>query len=967
MTIDTQPIRLQDVDDTQKDYNPLYRDPNAIGMLALFSLYIPLAIEPVIGANVGVNYHLAHNHTEGLLVLVGTYTNQNENDAITVFCDNVEVATTLVPADHNNKDISLRIPAKKLSSGIKKMHYSIKRVSENEAEKAPDLGVLIKFEAPGGIDPRPDVPAHQLLKPPILPEEIIQDGVITRPWVQSGFLVTIPHYQVMAEGDKIRLSCHGVIIEQRVEKDQVGQDVEIQVTREHLIKAGDTPEAIFVYEVIDQVHNRSSDWSELTIVALETGGLRLPPPFLKGVEDGKLHIDDLQRKSAIIQIVARGAGFVRGYRVVATLGWPSSSGDTVVYVEEKVITTLGILEFDVPYKTMLKIPSGPTFASYEVIQPNGTTTRSSRFMFLLVGETTLLPAPVLSDADRGSLASTLAQTTVRCGPFEPMTIGDLVRVTWLGTLANGGSYLYQTQRRISQALLNKIIPFVIDGPKHVAPLNRGSVIVLYQSISASNEVRDSYQERYYIGLPKAVLPPPIVEAAVEGVLLPENVSDGVDALVKKIPRLKDGDTLHFKLIGITEQSSFYDALPIDESFVEEDVFYFWLELALLEANDGEEVTLYYWVTHRGEFARASETLTLLIGKVEPPIITSLSDSRGGLVPNGGTSFDKDLTLKGTARAKRNVELLHDSIPISTVPVGDQGNWEFKMLNLAEATYNARVKAVYGNKPESGQWSFTVAKLELPKPSVDGTSGSNLDSEEVPDTGAIIRVPAYTGRSIGDTVRASLTGTGASHQTDSIKVIDNHSLSFVVPRSVVTANSGRPVTVTYFVKSAFAGPEIPSQPLNLNVLQDTWRDSTTDFTSGAGGWGFGPAAFQAQITAGVFQNLTYAHSGHSGVLLSQTFQLKAARTYRFTYSARNISPQPSNVPPIFSVSTSSGVTILAPFSVPRNGVWYSQQANFRVPVSGSYAIRIISHQDRGGGSNADGGNDYQLDSIYVQRL
>lgn len=612
MTIDTQPIRLQDVDDTQEDYNPLYRDPGAIGTLALFPLYIPLAIEPVIGARVGVNYHLAHNHTEGLLVLVGAYPNQNENDAITIFCDNVVVATTLVAADHNNKDIALYIPARNLSSGIKKMHYSIQRVSENESVPSPDLDVLIKFEAPGGIDPRPDVPAHQLLKAPILPTEIMLEGVITQPWIESGFPVTISAYEVMAEGDVITLSCQGIKLKHSVQKTDVDKSIEIQLTREHLLTIQNTPKAVFVYMIRDQVHNRSSDWSEVTTVALEAGSVRLPPPLVKGVIDDQLPVDDLKYGDAVVQVIALDpVFFVRGHTVHITVSWEAASGETLNYTQEKVIKTLDIMEFLVPYNTLLEIPSGPVNVAYEVINPTGKSTPSSRYTFILIPETLLLPAPEIPDADRGFLSSSLLETIVYAGPYESMTLNDLVRLSWRGTRQDGGPYLHMTQRRVSQALLKKRVPFAINGAEHIVGLNRGSVEVSYQIIRTSG-VLDSFTEQVHVGPVRPVLPAPTVEKAVNNELLPEQIKGGVNAKVATIQSLKDRDVLHFKLEGTTAEHSFTDSLPIDASSSTE-TFYFWLEQKLLESNLGEDVRLYYWVTHRSELPRASEALELRIG------------------------------------------------------------------------------------------------------------------------------------------------------------------------------------------------------------------------------------------------------------------------------------------------------------------------------------------------------------------
>lgn len=45
-----------------------------------------------------------------------------------------------------------------------------------------------------------------------------------------------------------------------------------------------------------------------------------------------------------------------------------------------------------------------------------------------------------------------------------------------------------------------------------------------------------------------------------------------------------------------------------------------------------------------------------------------------------------------------------------------------------------------------------------------------------------------------------------------------------------------------------------------------------------------------------------------------------------------------------------------------------QGEFSVPATGDrYRIDINSHEDRGGGSGSDGGNDYEIDDIVILQL
>lgn len=220
--------------------------------------------------------------------------------------------------------------------------------------------------------------------------------------------------------------------------------------------------------------------------------------------------------------------------------------------------------------------------------------------------------------------------------------------------------------------------------------------------------------------------------------------------------------------------------------------------------------------------------------------------------------------------------------------------------------------------------------------------------------------------VGQSVKVELAGTGANHTTDPLDVLAIQPLIFSIPRSVFTANAGRSVAITYLVSASGHAAPLRSPPLPLNVLADSWQDSVTLFNGNAGNWKFGSASRTARIANGYYENLTYDAAGNAGVLLSQTFQFKAARTYRFVYNVANVSPQPDNVAPVLSVSTSSGIALVGRFTVPRNRVYYEQSADFRVPVSGPYTIYIQNHEDRGGHGGAQGGNDFFINAIYVQR-
>lgn len=265
----------------------------------------------------------------------------------------------------------------------------------------------------------------------------------------------------------------------------------------------------------------------------------------------------------------------------------------------------------------------------------------------------------------------------------------------------------------------------------------------------------------------------------------------------------------------------------------------------------------------------------------------------------------------------------------------------------------------GNRAQSPEQTLDIhlSRVDLPAPTLDSVKGSP-SNVEIPNGGS--------------TLDTSLVFTGTGPAGEKIELRDKG----VVKATISVPASGNWTQTLaaqavgghrYTIKALYgSGVETTARTLTVNA--DAWKDSVTDFANGtAGNWATGSAGRYGRITAGLFQHDTaIGPAGFAGTVFSQTFMFTAGRTYSFSIKVRNNGPV-AYLLPSFSVALNSGQTILPAATVPKSGQWIERVASFSVSKTGNQTISIVSHQDRGSGSGADGGNDYQIDNIIVRRL
>ncbi|MFD2644927.1 hypothetical protein [Pseudomonas japonica] len=596
---------------TTDENAPLNLDPVLIpGMI------IPVQTDGAVG---GVNYNLLHVNEGGLLVQVQPYLNMESGDWVEVFWGDPSepVAGELVLPEHVGEKFGLFIPPDRIAEGISDVWARVTRSGGGNGGESVPIGILVRSVFPGGTDPEPDLPGHQNLPAP--EPELPPGGIIDEEAAKNGVKVTISSYPNMRVFDRITFSWGGEFLQHDVTQAEVDAgSLEILVTEETILAAGDSNELALVYRVRDEVHNVSSDWSLRTIIEVEVGQGLFNAPMIENPDPDAdpydvIDLDLLGDDDLLVSVlVAEGGQLMVGD--VAALKWvgTTAQGQPIIFEPEpqSVPRIPTAVTFPIPNADIRQLGRGRGVASYSVTRDDSAAGVSKRRFATFLGEEQRLPKPTVSDAVNGVLDPTLAETTVIV-PGDALEAGDVLFVTWLGTRANGSPLLEEFRQQISGGNAGKPVIIPIPGATLIAPLNGGTLVVYYRLIKSSGLELDSEREHLSVGEARAELPAPTTRPAAEdGLLDPEDLPAQLQIIVPPWPGMQDGQTLRL-LWRASSGPQHDDYMPISVPMEGYEVV-FLLDRSHVEANLGAEVEISYRVETPGEADQVSEVASLRV-------------------------------------------------------------------------------------------------------------------------------------------------------------------------------------------------------------------------------------------------------------------------------------------------------------------------------------------------------------------
>lgn len=732
-----------------------------------------------------------------------------------------------------NKAVLLSVPEDEVVAGWYNVLCRVTHINPARQELSPVLRVLVKLDRPGGIDPAPD--ENPNLAAPILPPEVIQDGVDTS-WAARGVPVTIEPYPNMTVGDRIRLNWGGAFVEYTLrDSSEVNQPVTLIVDDATIRAAGDGDAVALRYQIFDAVNNRSG-WSPTTEVVVNVQGDALFLPEVTNADDnGVIDLALLGSEDVRVLVTAFEPDFA--VDDVVTLQWVghTAEGVPVPYEDSQLVTRSPVqtLEFFVPNANVLALAQGDAVVSYSL----QTGRASKQVRVTIAGVAASLSAPTVDEApnDGDELDASLSAATVRIPPWPGMDAGDVVTLIWSGTRADGQAHLYTIDRQISGNAVGKEVVLAVSG-SDIALLAGGTVDVWYEvMIGDGTPLRPSQVRTLRVSSGAGVfLPAPSVDEAPDGVTLnPDDVGLYAEVRIAPYPSMAVDDRVDMYWSGSGAGGNFSDWITIRAATLNKPIL-FDVDKAYVTANDGGTVTIRYTVTPQGGSPQSSAALTLRVGVAQGviPAIIAVSDSQGD-IPEGGTTEDTAVTLSGSAAADQDIELFDlGAISHGIANVDSAGLWTRAVTGLADGNHRFTAKGLYGNGPVSPGWGFTVitlAGLAVPVVTEADPLTNTLNLINAIDNVHV--VIHYDGMAVSDVVTMvwqGVAGNGSTSQTVTVNAVGP--LVFTVDNAAITPNNNRTVKIFYVVQRAGTPEEsaVTSSALNL-AIQSLAMTGTVAFT------------------------------------------------------------------------------------------------------------------------------------------
>lgn len=770
-------------------------------------------------------------HEQGLKIYIPPWSEMDLGDSVNLFLGTVIVATdTLKSAAQVGERLSMFIANERLTAGSHVIYYKITRFGQ-QLEPSAETSIYVKLNPPGGEDDVGGDQGHSKLIL-TLPTEIMENGVGPEE-AKAGVVVTIDAYPDMALCDHIKLSWGGQFVDRYVtiEEAEAKQPIEITVDEATILAAGDSgdDELAVAFMVYDVVQNPSSDWSAEVRVLVDTGNARLDSPIVEQAVDSDLDLEKLQDEDADVQVwVARRGDFLINDMIYVKMTGTTTDGDLLIWNADPVtVTELGALYHAyAPNALVRKLAKTQAVFSYEVQRAGVENLRSRGEFINIIGEPVRLAAPIAVDQNEGALDPDLSVAHVQVPWDDAFEKGDYLFLHWIGTYPDKRPYDPElephpvTRNDVAE---KEPIVFTVEG-KHLKEIEGGTLELFYVLSKDMGSVAVDRESAHTgiltVGEPRGELPAPVVPGVEEEVLPPNHA----DTTLKVMPynRMQIGDQIFIKWAGSVVSPPYTDDLPVNKYNLGKTVS-FDIDDELVAGNEGGTVDASYWIERVDETTSYSDTLHFSVGKpvvLDPPVISSIEDSKGSNILEGGSTSDTTVTLRGTAAADQTLQILDgDGVVGDAVKVSDLGSWQATLSDLTIAAHAIKVVGQYGADPESAVYNFAVTEISmLVPPQVPAITGAELSTADIPN-GAMLVVPHWDGMNAGDQVDVTWLDDKGNTLTwfDGITETDkDKDRVFTAALADVRKSLDSNVTLTYEVTYFADGSTRKSEPLDFAV-------------------------------------------------------------------------------------------------------------------------------------------------------
>ncbi|PMQ09287.1 hypothetical protein PseAD21_20940 [Pseudomonas sp. AD21] len=676
-------------------------------VLALSPPRAPEATTPVIGAHYGVPKHVYDLKPMGLKVdidppLAGTL---QPGDVITLVLNGLSGNSKSINAGEENFITTLYInKGLLLPDRINELVYTITRGSSNIGTSTPALTLLYNTIRPGMEDVTPGDGAHSELRL-ILPADVLEEGIDAER-AKQGVLCCFAYPYCRAH-DVIWLNCNGQDVYRTVSVSEAPATPSsepttlcVMVEEEVFIRAGDHPNFVFSFTVTDQLGNgpdTDSPWSGIVPVDVNLTQQRLVAPDVTEDPDdpnddpATIDLDKLGSKDLSVLVHAFAPLWQLNDVIRMLYSATPPSGPVVQHTVE---TSVG----RIPFTYKLLVPNAKVIADsvvrarYELVRTGAVIATSKTTTAQVTGGDTidLLPPSLVSPA------------------VSPIDIpayleGVTMRIEYLGALPGDRARLVEVNPPAGAPQF-PLVAFNVN--KRVNTLLTPEFLTARQGKDIEfrwNLNRDGGQAGRSPILKLSILP--IAEAPTISSI--KGSPSGVE-----IPH---GGTTVETAVTLTGAASKGLQVEVFDGTVSKGK-------ATADASTG------IWTLLVSGLAGAAHSLTakalygaglvsdpyaLTVANAAAPVITSVKDSKGNDIPDGGTTVDTTVNLTGTATAGLEVEIFNRGFSLATRPVDTSGVWTFENKGMGVGAHSFTAKALYGAGQVSDAWTLTVTASVAP--------------------------------------------------------------------------------------------------------------------------------------------------------------------------------------------------------------------------------------------------------------
>jgi alpha-tubulin suppressor-like RCC1 family protein len=766
-----------------------------------------------------------------------------------------------------DKHVTLFIEPPRLPSGDRELSYQITRFGQ-KPEPGPTIKLFVKLELPGGQDLNPDY-GHSELTMAFDPPDVVRDGV-DKATAEKGVLVYAKPkpgdgwlYLNCAAGDVLILGWAGKTVEsepvtQAQIDDPEGNPIVVLADKDIILSAGDSDGVSVSYKIRDCVYNESEDWCEAVRIVVDTQGLRLGAPILKQADGLIVDLEALGEERPLVEVWAEDVNIFKKFdEIYLSIFGTDDEGKEISELVIQRIESNPPVRVSIAHKnsTLRALAKRTVVYAYHVCRGGEVVdnSRSKSRAYSVIGEPTRLAAPIALDATSGALDPYAPEYRIRI-PYDPLITADnAIELKWFGTRSDFTTYDPELDWYFpSEDEAKDPEGFIITVPgEHGETLLGGTLRLLYEVLTDKDGTitrrASLHAPLLNVGEARPELVKPIVLGEKDGVLEPKDLPGGTSKITAPRPVAVPSEAndivkffwivegnepvTDFKKLNALSKDKDVD-FPLNAAFVAQHI----------EPNRGKKVQVSYEIFRAASNTTSqSNVLEFTVGKVAAIKLPDAKVDEANadqLNPEDVTS-GATIIIAASAQLKDGDEINvtlegKNTYPHPTYTVKpEEADKELSSIKLPHSVIDAEeggsialsftVKRKAGgtdgpSEPTVYEVSRKIIPIDLPVAEINEANGDQLNPDDVTD-GATIIIAASAQLKDGDEINVTLEGKNTyPHPTYTVKPeeADKELSSIKLPHSVIDAEEGGSIALSFTVKRKAGGTDGPSAPAVYDV-------------------------------------------------------------------------------------------------------------------------------------------------------